>query len=601
MIERDPTLTAKLLKTVNSASFGLRAQVKTVQQAVSILGLETLRATIIAIALGEYFVKGGFGKSLDVSAFCAHSLATAVIMREGAEALRLPEKDLLYLLGLLHDLDKLVLDFLAPEGYAPVLERIRKGGTLAEAEQAVFGVDGKTVWMETAGTWEFPGRVIELYRGTGEEKTRAVPALLRTASRMAEEMGYSFLPVGIENPEGEDTLLTELPEETVFHIGKAVRDQAESLSTILELPPPNPEEVQHTFLKTTRKLSLVNAELELRIDMLGRLTRASMSVIRSLDKESVTLPVLQGLAAAFQVKAAFLLQGTLKKGLAGLLLSPEGKGEARKVTVPPIGIPAPFREALHKGTPLRVERADECPLIGSWFGKSERIWIVPIPVKGRFHALLGLAAGSEGGRLFGNDDLKDALRILGAELGLTFEVARLHRQLRIEAATDPLTRINNRGTILRILKAEFARFQRSGVPLCVAIFDMDRFKSLNDNLGHLAGDEFLVHASRTLKESVRESDYVGRYGGDEFVALFPDTGLQGAAQVVERVRTRLMEVCARFCAPEKGVKLSVSVGLACARPGMNESKDLLRRADDALYEAKEGGRDRCVVAVDGRD
>jgi diguanylate cyclase (GGDEF)-like protein len=132
----------------------------------------------------------------------------------------------------------------------------------------------------------------------------------------------------------------------------------------------------------------------------------------------------------------------------------------------------------------------------------------------------------------------------------------------------------------------------------VAIFDMDNFKSINDNRGHLVGDEFLSRCARILRQGIRESDYIGRYGGDEFIAVFPDTTPEDARVIVERIRERLLRYCADFGGEDIGKKLSVSAGVAGADESMTKADELIFLADNALYKAKDLGRDLCVVYED---
>jgi diguanylate cyclase (GGDEF)-like protein/PAS domain S-box-containing protein len=170
---------------------------------------------------------------------------------------------------------------------------------------------------------------------------------------------------------------------------------------------------------------------------------------------------------------------------------------------------------------------------------------------------------------------------------------RVEAQLRELATTDPLTGALNRRRLFEIAEEELGRSARYARPLALAMLDLDHFKAVNDDFGHLVGDEALRAVAVAVRTALRRQDHASRYGGEEFVVLLPETTLDGARQVVERMRE---EVAALRIARTAGdVRITMSAGVVAYREG--ESFDsMLNRADDALYEAKEAGRNR-VVAV----
>jgi len=174
--------------------------------------------------------------------------------------------------------------------------------------------------------------------------------------------------------------------------------------------------------------------------------------------------------------------------------------------------------------------------------------------------------------------------------GLATEL--LHQQrasAELMALTDDLTGLPNRRFVERLLDREFAAAIR-GRPLTVAIFDIDNFKDYNDRFGHAAGDQALTTFAKTLGEMTRKMDLSARYGGEEFLTVLSSCDLEGGLQFVERVRNALRKV--DFIAGP----ISVSVGVATYRPGMDSPNDLLAAADRALYAAKQAGRDCVRVA-----
>lgn len=168
---------------------------------------------------------------------------------------------------------------------------------------------------------------------------------------------------------------------------------------------------------------------------------------------------------------------------------------------------------------------------------------------------------------------------------------RIHQLSR----TDALTNLHNRRSILELLEQELTRLRRKPAPLSVVILDLDHFKKVNDTWGHPMGDRVLQIAARILRESVRESDHVGRYGGEEFMLILPDTDLAEAMIVLERCRQQL--IAAEVVTDDQDrLQITASFGLVCQdRTPLLASQQLIQHADEALYAAKANGRNRIEV------
>lgn len=166
---------------------------------------------------------------------------------------------------------------------------------------------------------------------------------------------------------------------------------------------------------------------------------------------------------------------------------------------------------------------------------------------------------------------------------LAAEREALLEEVELLARSDALTGLPNRRALDDHLPREMARTLRCGGDLCLAIVDIDRFKTYNDTHGHLAGDGVLRDCAIAWDGQLRGGDTIVRFGGEEFLVVLPDCGVDDATEIVERLReaTPLGQTC--------------SAGLALWRPGETVD-DLLGRADAALYRAKDGGRDRLEQA-----
>jgi diguanylate cyclase (GGDEF)-like protein/PAS domain S-box-containing protein len=167
--------------------------------------------------------------------------------------------------------------------------------------------------------------------------------------------------------------------------------------------------------------------------------------------------------------------------------------------------------------------------------------------------------------------------------------------------TDELTSLRNRRYVLQFLEPELARAKRYNTHLSLVMLDLDQFKQINDSYGHLLGDESLRVVSGILKREVRESDVVARYGGDEFMLVLPQTNLQQALVLAERVRSQIAERSLKT-PDDEILSLTVSLGVSTVKIASDTMTDLIRRADHGLLRAKKLGRDRVEtvekIAVD---
>lgn len=170
---------------------------------------------------------------------------------------------------------------------------------------------------------------------------------------------------------------------------------------------------------------------------------------------------------------------------------------------------------------------------------------------------------------------------------------RANEQLAKLSMTDRLTGLLNRGTWENLVDAEYERFRRYSQATSLVMLDIDHFKSVNDNHGHLAGDEAIRQAAAVIKNNIRQSDSAGRYGGEEFGIILPETDAENARVICERIRQNVEKLV--IDTTSGTIRFTVSLGI-CQLTGEPENyMQWMQKADEALYQAKEGGRNRVVV------
>jgi len=172
---------------------------------------------------------------------------------------------------------------------------------------------------------------------------------------------------------------------------------------------------------------------------------------------------------------------------------------------------------------------------------------------------------------------------------LTANLERVTRQ----SLTDTLTKLPNRLAYSQRLDEEFSRWKRYHTPLCLLVWDIDFFKKINDGYGHKAGDKVLIMMGKILQKYCRETDFVARFGGEEFVMLLPNTQSSAALVLANKVRQRIEGIGFNYSG--KSLKITISCGIAEAKAGNNQ-ESLFERADKGLYAAKGNGRNQCIIA-----
>ena len=162
----------------------------------------------------------------------------------------------------------------------------------------------------------------------------------------------------------------------------------------------------------------------------------------------------------------------------------------------------------------------------------------------------------------------------------------------LRAATDALTGLPNARACHDTLKRMVAQVGRTMSPLSAVLLDLDHFKQVNDQFGHGAGDDVLAATGAALRSALRESDFAGRYGGEEFLVLLPDTDADGAVNAAEKIRASI----SRISLPQVSRTIAASLGVATLPDDAGDADTLIRQADRALYAAKAAGRDRVELA-----
>ena len=573
--------------------------VETLPEALESVDPAGLREFVIPFKVFNDFQDMSVNSAWETKLAFSHSLVTAVIVKKMSRVFGFKElEDVLFQLGFLGSMD------------SALWEKTPRDAAVADASSAGEERRGKDIdaglIRRLIRTWELPKEMIEAFdRSTNGQKTLKTKELIESSGRLADALVYCFVqqeqdktvPLRFE-------LLPLLGKDGLQELIGDLQVRLEIFANLLDLPKPDRKLVSKTLLRTVQDLSTANSRYErsdkalgFKIHQLETMTKVFTGIIKGLDGDPLTFSVLESIMEGFHAEGAFMLNREPGGGFAGYAAwsNPNGDAMIDYVHLTEDRLTSSLLKCIEKREPVMVEHPENEEYLVNHLGRVSKAWVAPACVRSRLVSLIGLGFNDAGG----NDlsvEFRDMLDVLSGEIALALENTKLYDRMRKEAEMDPLTDISNRRCIFNVLRSEFARFKRKKVPLSVVIFDLDNFKLVNDQRGHLEGDALLKEVSGVLKDGIRDTDYIGRYGGDEFMAVFPRTEADETLLIADRIRGRIARCCVEVVGPDLGQMLTVSVGIAISNNDMERADDLVNAADDALYIAKGKGRNLCVVA-----
>lgn len=593
LISVDPALSARVIKAANVLLSNPSRPIATISDAVTVLGARALRQLVMGIALIVDY-RSGPCKQFDYQHFWAHSLLTGIAARHLVARTRLAVPEEIFVLGLLGNIGQLAFATAYPDEYGSLLARTKAipMDELFKMERGEFDCDEADLSSAILADMHFPelfqtlahdhllpdsSKLVEGSREWQLLHMLYVASLLADASlakqaqraELVAKLRVSAARVGIEGGR-------------LIEIGDAcAQDWLDWLDMLgmkmVRIPP---------FAELLLQLDGADDEIDVPswIDV-GR-DHYKMRVLVVEDDRSMS-----GLLVAM-LKAAGHEVLTAHDGIEAMRLVERHRPQlvitAWELSgMDGIELCRKLREdVVRRDVYVFILAPKESPdgLVEAFEAGVDDYLVKPFSQRVFFARLRAAQRVVQ---------LQDELAYDREQLvRFSRDLAASNERLQRLALTDALTELPNRRFAVERLEQEWALSQRGDRALSCMMVDIDHFKTINDRLGHQAGDEVLKSVAQALRQAARAQDQVCRYGGEEFVVICPDTGIEAAKQCAERLRQTVFKLISK--AGGASLSLTVSIGVAEHRPEMVSVDDLLAQADACLYAAKDAGRNRVV-------
>jgi diguanylate cyclase (GGDEF)-like protein len=581
LVQTDPSLTGRLLQRANSASSSGRA-VLAVGDAVSRLGLQSVRHLALSFSLIDQY-KSGQCAGFNYPAFWSHSLLMGAAAQELGKVLRLGASDEMFTCGLLSRIGLLALATAYPTEFSDVLALGVVESQLIEAERRSLKVDHIRMSCVLLAQWGIPTVFIDAVHHHEDP----VNAAMIEGSRLWQLSRVLYLARQLAD------FLVSPTEETAYVMPKLVLMAGQMGIALAEFEA-CVDAIVDNWNDYGRQLSVQTHPVP---------AFATLVQTQVRPDQTTNLDWLRILIVEDDPIVAELLVAWLRDVCGYTVMVATNGQEALAVAMdylPHVVISdwlMPVMDGLDLCKALRSSEwgeniyvlmltsvGDENELYRAFDAGVDDYLVKPVNTR---------ALSSRLKAAWRYVRLRDAwerdhsrLTTAAAELALT------NRRLQEAALSDPLTGLANRRAGLTVLSQAWSASVRYGHPLSVIMIDIDHFKSINDVHGHAAGDMVLQQVSQSLRATARKEDSVCRWGGEEFLMICPSVGMQECSLFAERLRKLVEQI--RVQVEGKVIQITISAGVSFWTPESKHVEQMLGQADVALYEAKNGGRNRIV-------
>ena len=587
--QTDPALTSRLIRQANSAAQGAGRPIASVTDAILRLGMGTVRNLAMGFSLVDQYQNGPC-EGFDYQAFWSHALLMALAAQSFGAMTKLGASEELFACGLLSQVGRLSLATVYPVAYGQLLQDPNAAASMAALEQEHLHTDHNELTAALLIEWGLPGALVEpIYHHESPDTSGFSPGSRPHQLVHLFHLARCVADLGLAADGERSSRTTEL-----LLLGGKIGLNADELgATIDELVCRWREwgELLRIPASSLPSFAQMSTPQALRSD-----ERSNAGALRVLvvDDDPTTLAILEtvlrdtlghvvftarngneALARVVESQPQVAITDWLMPGLSGLELT-----DALRATEWGQKIYLIMLTSLD--TEEEISTAFEAG-VDDFLIKPVNLRTLRARLRAAWHYVQLLEAWEHD---------RAQLKQFTAELAIS------NRRLEHAAMTDLLTELPNRRAGIAALDKAWAASSRFEHPLSVLVLDIDYFKRVNDTYGHAVGDKVLIEVAQQIQRVARKDDSVCRLGGEEFLMTCPNTDIKAALLAADRLR-RTIEAL-QIDVEGKMISTTVSIGVASREPKMADSGALVNAADRALYRAKERGRNRSCIIIQGQ-
>ena len=607
-IETEPSLAAKILKQVNSAAYALPNKITSLNRAVNMLGFSTVRQLALNLLLYNKLIKHNSAQTFDFLFFWQHCLYVASLSRRVAVALKHPDPDLVYTGGLLHDIGKVVLETYGRMTYSDFICSlgINKHSTI-EDERSFFGLTHAEMGHVFCLEWQLPTSITAIVACHHNQPTETSPyAMFKTEIAIVSFANYIAWVQGIGSAAHDchptlQRAVLETIDIDLLNIETLLQQVDQDLQSTREfynIQLPSLNTLRATLVKSTIDLSQISADRLFTADYLSN--RKSSSALtaphHSLNPDDFIPATLEAIQDEFSFDRSIMFT-----------IDPKRRCLIASYWWPKSILPTklqPFEINISgiSGLLLNCLREKKAVIINTKIERDNSIFqrlntteFIAIPVLHRTRLIGVLYADNSRSKKPMHEQLLREITPIAYELGVGMFNAKQYDLEKKHARIDHLTQLFNKRMVNNFLTDIFQEDESKLANIAIGFVDIDKFKLINDSCGHQAGDDALRIVADILRSLTRPGDFIGRYGGEEFLFVLRNTDETGAYGYAERIRSEIERRGKIMSQRFHGHVLTVSIGVSLYSRRYADYTDMIEVADEAMYRAKNQGRNRIVL------
>jgi diguanylate cyclase (GGDEF)-like protein/putative nucleotidyltransferase with HDIG domain len=608
LIETEPALAAKILGYVNSASFPLPEEITSLHRAVNMLGFSAVRQTVLDQLFYNKLIKHKANQPFDQLFFWQHCLFVASLGRAIAVALKHDDPDLIYSAGLMHDIGKVVLESHGKVSYSDfILASESEEQISIKSEQDFLGLNHAEIGYIFCQQWDIPERILAVIychhdfpdEGSKFYVHKEDISIISIANYIAWMHGIGSISSS-NTPDLAPEVLQHIDFEKldIEDLLSQVDDEMQQTSGFYGINFPSVIELRATLVQTTLFLNRQGSASETQNTIPSNLPLSSLTTShKSLIADGIIPWTLAAIQKDFSFDRLIMLNIDLKRrSLVTTHALPKSFDEKtlQHFNVKVESLNRTILQGLRERKPLIInENSGDDTEILQQFQVSEFL-LIPVLSDNRLIALF-YADNFSSKRAIEVDCVKQISPIIH-ELGIALKNAKQFELEKKRAELDPLTNLMNKRMVLNFLTEVFQLPAEELGQVAIGFMDIDHFKKFNDTCGHQAGDDALKIVAKIIQSLTRPQDFIGRYGGEEFIFILRGTHIKGAAIYAERIRREIERKGKILSQCFEGQELTVSIGVSFYKPEYSTYEQMIEAADMAMYAAKNKGRNQISIA-----